>query len=128
MWLGDATATSHLATTAAAEQFFTSTIVLRDGVVVALSPGGSGGGPEIALAAGATLAVPAQHDLQGECGLATDAPTGADGTATAQATAAAAAIKPLPPGEYTLVVALHLYRDGELRILAASPPVALTIT
>ena len=124
-------ATSHLATTAAPEQFFTSTIVLHDGLVVALSPGGSGGGPAIALAAGPPLAVPAQHDLQGECGLATTAPTSSDGTATAEATPAestASAIKPLPAEDYTLVVVLHLNRDGEQRILAAAPPVALTVT
>ena len=43
-------------------------------------------------------------------------------------TSTASAIKPLPAGDYTLVVVLHLNRDGEQRILAAAPPVALTVT
>ena len=130
LWLGDSTAVSNLTSTAAAERFFTSTIVLRDGVVVALSPGGTASGPQIALAAGEKLAVPAQHDLQGECGLATTSPDGRDEFTAADADTAlnTAAIKPLPPGEYTLVVVLHLDRDGEQRLLAASAPVALTIT
>lgn len=55
------------------ERYFAQAVIVRDGSVVSRPPGGGAGSPLIALEPGATLTIPVEHDLMGDC--PTPAPT-----------------------------------------------------
>ncbi|WP_135848731.1 hypothetical protein [Serinibacter arcticus] len=141
----------------AAEHYAASVTIARSGTVVSTWVEGQDVGPAIALAARGTLVVPVDHDLKETCpaagGVRSPGPPSATSTSAASISAGTSSVAPPPPteddlvlnpepavgagqlgplpaGDYTAVVAIHLVRDGAIgtSVVATSGVVPLTVS